>query len=936
MASVITESIHPFNLRFGDFPAEPAPPARSIEAPAAPETPMPAAAGVDIDALLKQIQDEKATQAQQGVPAPGAAPGPAPAPGPAQPEQPEPTVDIDKLLTQVQDEKKSQSQGTLQNYIGGAVDRLSDLIDLGYRTSPLSGEGIPAPAAIAGGPPGLLANAMVVIGKRLLSGQSTPPPDRVAASLVKYLEAQGVPVKPAYDSMAGDIGKETVDALLTLGVFRAAAVPALMTLQGGNAISRFAKRSAEYIYAHPILTATIDVAGTVPGMVTARRVAQNQELGGLATFGAELGGALAGGGLASGALSGGRRVGGALATKVAAGLQRLEETMLGRPNVAIRAARGQPTAPATDALREASYDPRTAQVAAEQAVAGDLLRIENTIVRTVQSVARPGMSRAELNERVTQGLSRAEDLSQKVVSDYWNRVDIKRVVNPIPIDEEVVRLQRQLVDRPASAPTDFMDEIRNVGYDGTSPTIERYRDIRGAIYRARKSEEANLAPNREKIANFHKLEGIIDNGIANMFPGDTRLQQARLMSTRHYDMFGRGVIPDILARTRRGEFAVRPTSSVDEILSSFEGLQDVLTMTQRMTMTRGVPPPAPPGSRPPSPTAYKLNQGFGGPTLTYFRSGGAEQETFASIRRNIEADIRAQFREEADRLAVDAATGIPDPKRVAAYLAKMEPKVEPLARVQQEFHTVYDRMRYLEQERRLIENSALARFSQRDPEVAIQRLFSSPNPAVEADALIRGRVETVFGRAMRTPGLQGDADAMNGLRAGILDQVFLRSRGDPSLFHDMVFEPKMRRLLETVFDAPQLARLDKIAGIANALHQGDIQSWGLRHIYGLRTMFAIVGAWVGREVGHVAGSSTIQIPGRTSNYFQRLAVRWFAPDDAPMLMKNAILDPTWEAVLMKRVPVSTKDAHAQLKAMRRALAGMEATREAVAPDERPL
>jgi hypothetical protein len=530
------------------------------------------------------------------------------------------------------------------------------------------------------GAPAEIANEVL----NLIGTGMWDPKDRSAQN--KVLEGMrkiGIKVD-AVDGLAKQVGEEFFTGMVTLATMSNMGGLATKAGQAGwEKTSRIMSDMVEAIRKNPAL-ATLGEFGAATGGVVAKD-ATGSDL-------AAIPGAIAGGSMVTAAANTASKVlrrGGDLASSV-------------NPF--------RSKAPQQAPLRDPYAEVEAPRQFAEEQVEGAKLRMERELNSAIESVDRTTDS-ATAQTIFRQRFDEAEKIATRMESAFWQRVDTSQRVPMSNIKRSIESMQDDMVDVPRSAvPSEKMEEIYSLSQPvkdpetgrmvPSLPTIKKLRGIRSELRVERKTEEAAPAPNNMKIANLNRLERIIDDGIAAQFPDDVTLAQARAMSTKYHDLFSRGPAGVLSRQRAQGDELVPPSVSVDRLRSQPQGLESVNQINRGLNTQRA------PGGR-------------------NFAVTSQERQTIQQMVVDAENAIRTQFREAADQ----------SPEQAAAYLKKNEASIKPLARVSSELEFVGQKLNAVMDEQKIIQKSALARFSQLSPDVAIQRIFSHPNPVSQVKEL---------------------------------------------------------------------------------------------------------------------------------------------------------------------------------------------------------
>ena len=290
----------------------------------------------------------------------------------------------------------------------------------------------------------------------------------------------------------------------------------------------------------------------------------------------------------------------------------------------------------------------------------------------------------------------------------------------------------------------------------------------------------------------------------------------------------------------------------------------------------------------------------------------AEQAQLARLKEGYEQALLTEFRTIADTQG---------PEEGARFFEKNREKIKPLANAYAELDNTVTHVRALQDHRKAIDQSALARITKEDPEPVVQRLFTSPTASRQAVELMRVTAK--------------DPYAQQGLKDLVLEDLFRRSRTspdksmvDPEALNKHLRDPRVRRMLDIIVGPDVLKRIDKMADIANRLERGDIEPLSKRIAQKAEGLAGIPGAYIGRLLNRfVGGGAVLQAPAYGSKVARGWLNNLMKGEDPSQLLAKAAQDPQWEKLLYEREPVMTKEILAMRDKVRRLVAveraGME-------------
>jgi hypothetical protein len=726
--------------------------------------------------------------------------------------------------------------------------------------------------------------ALASMGLDFLSGSEKPSEMTLALMNKAGIHAYEV------QNLANKMGKGSFEAL---GIWAALEVtaPALAAQSGMSTISYLAKQIGEFQIKHPILALWTGQTGAAGGE-TAKHVTGSENP--LVAFGGELAGGVAGGAVpATGkvAMKGLMPIGKGI-DMIADGLP---------PSLAQTIRRYNPLyqQPTSGTLPEPLADPnkfRDVQRFADDQVIGGQLRIEQAINRAIESIPSAG-DPTHLNVETHKAIRNAEKISKRIVSTYWDRVPNKKLVPGTLIRDEVATMRTELKDRPFSRPDDLMDELMGLVFKPRDPetgkiqkapipTVERLRNFASKVGHQISEEYAKDAPDEAKIRHMMRLQGIVDDGIAAALPNDTTIAQARAMSKKHNDIFSRGPLYEILAHRKAGDFRLSPGQTVQNLLDNPEGVDSLVAARDAVS------------SYPRAPTNKFLPASQRG---NPFATTPEERQQLDAMVDRATDTVRSIFAEIA------AEKG---PQEAARFATKIGPASRALGQVSGELEHAAGQVRQGLAERTAIQRSELARFAQADPEKAIQRLWTDKDPNGVAKQLLVS--------------FQGNQNALDGLRSGIVSELLKRSGGDPAKARELLHTTRYRDMFENVLDGDQMKRLNTLIDTLNSPEKSTMRQKIFGNRFSPGTMLSrVIAASIGSHAAHIIGRGNIQVPGMASQAAMRMSERIAQstmPDDA---MALAIVDPRFEKLLYSRIPTNTKEMREMHKAYRRFVYGLK-------------
>lgn len=827
---------------------------------------------------------------------PGAVPGPGtegPVPAPALPSSSamgEPNVDA--MLKDIETREKAaaapEDKGAVSNYLAGANKTLAHALGLPFD--------IPLSVLTELGMKLHTPNQPEMTLSDIASGKSPKvyEPYDTGKEIAELFEKAGIHTKVDPESFAGKAGSETVKGLISAAALIAAA-PAVIARGGSGVVTKI----AETIRNHPYMT-MLQELGAAPGGIAGGEAVPADAPAGVRDT-ATLAGSMAGGVL-TGPIKTLAQLPFKAASKVSEGVLGVLDKM--RPQGAPPMVRGKPAGPPapTEPIRDPLADPMTASKYADFQVEGDKQIVQSAISQAIESVQRtpilirsgpragqpagaPGAPRfadeLTLQGRVREGLDNAKKIGRRLERGYWSRTDLDQPVPGSSILRQVDALDMELRNS-ASPITDYPEKAIKAIYqtfaavDGL-PSIAKVRKLVGDIDHLRSENLAKEAPNWQLNRTYSQMEDILHRGVQEAYPNNVELQQASQYSQWFNDIFHRTPLADVLATRKGGRPSVDPGQTVDFLKSQFGGLKSARQMAKELADD-----PA---------NAYA-------PSTT-----PREKTVLGQLTTDIENTLREQFRMAAGD----------DPAEAAKFIRQNEGKIKDMARVSAQLETVGTELGKQQELRKQIEASALHKFAKQDPGPGIKTVFNSQNPAKTAQELVSK--------------LNSDPNAIEGFRAGIIDEIAGRTKLEPLRMKGLIEDPKVRRMLEVVLPQDQLARLDKMVDIAVRIDAGDVQTFGQKYQQGLVAVGRIFAVKAHALLPKMGTGGNIQIPGMFSQMAKTTITKALSGIPGQDLLKNAIRDPSWERLMLAKEPVDSKDLDALMRLSMRVVRAEEGLRQ---------
>ncbi len=224
--------------------------------------------------------------------------------------------------------------------------------------------------------------------------------------------------------------------------------------------------------------------------------------------------------------------------------------------------------------------------------------------------------------------------------------------------------------------------------------------------------------------------------------------------------------------------------------------------------------------------------------------------------------------------------------------------------------------------------TVLAKFTKKDPDIAIADIFKAKNPEVAMRAIMAST--------------RKDKDAYEGLRRGTMDYLFKKSglftpQFTPDKFAKVWNDPTARRAFAAIFGKDMVKRIDDAIGAEARLSTGQ-QPGKLKPLLkagaagaliditagsgGLATAL-FVGRVMGAEAMKATGRKTLQATSAGADIGKSAARRLYnklfpGSIDAATLFREALLDPNYERLLISRADkLAKRTARSEAKTERR-------------------
>lgn len=854
-------------------------------------------------------------------------------------------VSLDDIIAKadkVVSETPTPEHSAIQNYLGAANKRISDLANV---------------AIGATNPVAQVSKILSGFGEKTISGGMAKLVDSKT-----LFDALGINMKSDEGSLAGHIGKNTVDSIVTLGAMQAAA-PMMAAAEGISTSAYLQRAFGEAMLKHPWLGIIGDVLGATPG----------------ATVGEEYGGP-------AGALVGGvtGQVGVSTVTGLGKFASKLPKAVLGKVLDAVDAvsaklgmnnepltALGQspkgipevsehlleparnaeqqariagsavveaadnmrkeipytvPHMEAKVALRDAMDQEKLAvqradaywdklppeargkysremtairsQFAddvypkqyAEDQIAGDTKIIQDRLNRTITGIA-PGSDAATTTQyatRISDGINAAEKLATKIEGRYWDRVPLKEKMpersGPL---SDLDDFRASLVGdghTEANQPTKFIKDLYRLfapmSEPGVMQPLPTLQKLRGVVTEMRTARMAEIAKDAPSNSLIMNYSKL--ESMTNKWMSEAFPKNVEIAQARAFSRTYHELFSqsELYPFIKQGRQG-QPKVHPEDTLDELMSKDRGLSDLYTMTQ-RLMKEKRIPMQKDAYPTALNPQ----------------EKETLKALQGDVEAGLRSQFKD-----AVSATEA--DPLKLSKLLDKWEPRVQSFSKVAGEFQQANKSITEAMQGRRTIENSAFAKYAKNDPQKAIDTVWGSSNPAATARELVYGRVGV--------GGFNKDPLALEGFRAGLLDKLFSTGRNDPYQVQQLL-AGRHGRLLETALGKDTYERLERIVGKALEVDKGEKNNSFLQAMV---TVGRIAAVKVSALMPRFGRGGEIQQAAIFSQVAKRMITNAFAGGSPTAMMTEAVRNPTFEAMLFSKVPESAKEVNASIALMRR-------------------
>lgn len=539
-----------------------------------------------------------------------------------------------------------------------------------------------------------------------------------------------------------------------------------------------------------------------------------------------------------------------------------------------------------------------AQVQGEQAIVNSQIEdVFRNLSPTDISGGVPGASR-----RLSDGLWKMRAMAKGRLAKYWNRAPLKKPMPNRDILKSLDGFQKSLSSdgfNEKHIPGDEMDRLRAKfgNIKEKPPTLGWMKNFMTGLH-----EEANrlyASGNNVLASNYDKLHSLMYNVIDNAFPDNIPLQQARAASKSFFDLFSRSELGAHLASTKGGGTVIHPEDTLGRLMQRNRSFSDMQTAVKWLDKGGAFP------------TNIKDPDRLSKSQVADLKK--LQDDASQGIKAYIEQYIRQQEG---------------DPEKVRRMISDptFQARIAPLGKVAGEVRQASKDLKDLIERREMVEKSAFAKYMQGDPDVALDKVWTSNDPKM-ADALMSG--------SAGLGGFKQDPIAMQGFKAGIIDRFVSGAGMDPtemqsalaqvntssrkvSRLSNMLDGPK-GRLLKAVLSPQEFERFTSLVNRAVAVSNESIAS---RAQHRFRTVLAEMASlkalhWMPEFLRAGEGGSLKQAS-LVSGLAHDVAERLMSDLPASEMFKRAIVNPDYEASLYQRIPSSTADAKHMASVIHRA------------------
>lgn len=726
-------------------------------------------------------------------------------------------------------------------------------------------------------------------GLRLAGGSLLEKPGNATRAVKRAFKGIDIPTA-ALDGLAADIGKGTFEGVVSLAALTAAAPVAVA--KTAVAIPTTAQRVvndlARFFVERPGIAA-VSEAGAVVGAEVGKRIGgPTGEVAGALTgaIGAGAGvqavkigakaipvvTAAAGGALIGGAAAG---PSGAVATGGLAALG--TNKLINVTGRGVRRVFGREAPPEAEPI---FAPPRegAATSAAKEVIERDLATAERQIAEILATL--PEQPPETTSIALRDGLARALKVARAVEKKAFSEGFLAEETTATPLVEAARSMIQSLKKASPKTPN---AELRRIINEFTvlkkAPSGKRkqrvvrevtageIQDFRSDLLNTARNNGAGPNPSRGLVRNLNILADAALDSLRQV--DEEAVNTAITTSRRLNDLFFRGPIGRVMRRTAAGESAVAEEATTGKLLQRPAGFRQIAPIAE-------------------------------------------EFETGDIVPLTRDA-IRATFRAAAEQ----------EGKSAQIFLRKNRSAIESFADEAIKLQGVADELAAAQASKLGAQNGALARFAAQDPQIGINRIFSSANPAETATEIMSR--------------LKGDPEALAGFTNEILAELFRRSGFSAKRLLSEISGGRILRLLESVLPETKLARLKNIVNIGAGVETGELRVTGIRQpilgsLMGLAARF--IGAPIAGRVAALGGRApTIQQTGAGATGAKALMLRLQGKIDPADAFALAVADPAFEKIMLTKVPLTAKELVTMNRSIRAIIATEAAARAAIDEEE---
>lgn len=619
----------------------------------------------------------------------------------------------------------------------------------------------------------------------------------------------------------------------------------------------------------------------------------------------------------------------------------------------------------SEAIRSEASDVVRPQVFAEEQLAGDRKIVTDRIEQALNRVkpTEQGMTSEIAAQRISEGLQDAEKMTAKMEGRLYGRVNMKQKMpeRDTPLSDLTdATHEMQTKFEPQDIPISTIQRLNQVfaatdaaGKPQALPTLQRVRAIMTSLGTTRRQELATPSPNYQLVKNLSVLQTLGAKWLGDAFPDNIPLQQAREFSQFYHANFSNSDMLPFLRTTAQGGQRIRAEDVINQMFSRPFAMKDIYAAVNNVMdhpafgvvaknngPTEPIMPPNNPLKEfptlggladkwgPQKPIDQNWDHPYGAkagnidakmlsppyPDRTATKLFGPEdQQRLGQLSSDLENGIRSHFQEELGQvISTPKANGeLPNASEIAlkqqSIVTKWGDRIKSFSGVAGEVEAAMQDALKGVADRRAIENSALAKFFEtKDPQNAVQKVWSSANPAALARNLISG--EAGVGGFMKDPA------ALEGFRAALVDKLFAQGRGDPRAIQRILSEnPKLSRLMNVALGGDRMDRLDRIMSNLVATQDQAHSKWAEFWITGARLASLKLSAML-PKIGEGAELMQASIFSQTA---KKAVMGILHKDSAEVLLKDAIRNPAAERMLLQSGGGNWKTYHDAMRDINR-------------------